>query len=216
VACDSHIDPNQEGIREVKVRTRRRRCPPHSMIPIWFCAGLVPVVELAQRCGLADLVTDQVTLREPRGVNAHLKAPTLVAGMVAGADSIEDMDMMRHGTMTRLFTGVRRPSTRGRFGSATCGSSTRSRHAAGAAGRAHPAAAGGRRGRVRRYRRHSQADLQLYRAGRGVRLHRGEGDQRAAGHDQHPGGGAGDRRDPGYARARPTPPAVPRGWSPTR
>ena len=75
------------------------------------CAGLVPVVELAQRCGLADLVTDRVTLREPGGVNAHLK----VLALVAGADSIEDMDVLRHGAMTRLFTGVRAPSTLGTF-----------------------------------------------------------------------------------------------------
>ena len=35
--------------------------------------------------------------------------PALVAGMVAGADSIEDMDLLRHGGMGRLFTGVRAP-----------------------------------------------------------------------------------------------------------
>jgi hypothetical protein len=35
------------------------------------------------------------------GVNAQLKVPALVAGMVAGADSIEDMDLLRHGGMER-------------------------------------------------------------------------------------------------------------------
>ena len=48
-------------------------------------------------------------------VNAHLKVPALVAGMVAGADSIDDMDVLRHGGMDRLFTGVRAPSTLGTF-----------------------------------------------------------------------------------------------------
>src|SRR5206468_4253374 len=41
--------------------------------------------------------------------------PALVAGMVAGADSIDDMTLLRHGGMDRLFTGVRAPSTLGTF-----------------------------------------------------------------------------------------------------
>jgi len=48
-------------------------------------------------------------------VNADLKVASLVAGMVAGADSIEDMALLRHGAMNRLFTGVRAPSTLGTF-----------------------------------------------------------------------------------------------------
>jgi len=48
-------------------------------------------------------------------VNAHVKVPALVAGMVAGADSIDDMDLLRHGGMDRLFNGVRAPSTLGTF-----------------------------------------------------------------------------------------------------
>ena len=79
------------------------------------CAGLVPVVELAEACGLAGLVGQTLTLREAGGVNAHLKVPALVAGMVAGADSIDDMDLLRHGAMSRLFVGVRAPSTLGTF-----------------------------------------------------------------------------------------------------
>jgi hypothetical protein len=35
--------------------------------------------------------------------------------MVAGADSIDDMDLLRHGGMGRLFTGIRAPSTLGTF-----------------------------------------------------------------------------------------------------
>jgi hypothetical protein len=79
------------------------------------CAGLVPVLGLARSCGLAELVAERLTLRERGGVNARLKVPALVAGMVAGADSIEDMDLLRHGGMGRLFTGVRAPSTLGTF-----------------------------------------------------------------------------------------------------
>jgi hypothetical protein len=46
-------------------------------------------------------------------VNAHLKVPALVAGMAAGADSIDDMDVLRHGAMGTLFGGIRAPSTLG-------------------------------------------------------------------------------------------------------
>jgi len=70
---------------------------------------------LAQRAGLADLVSSVLTLKAIGGVNAHLKVPALVAGMVAGADSIDDMDLLRHGGMDRLFTGIRAPSTLGTF-----------------------------------------------------------------------------------------------------
>jgi hypothetical protein len=79
------------------------------------CAGLAPVLGLAQRAGLQRLVLEHVHLGKPGGVNAHLKIPTLVAGMVAGADSIADMDLLRHGGMGRLFDGVRAPSTLGTF-----------------------------------------------------------------------------------------------------
>ena len=79
------------------------------------CAGLAPVLQLAERAGLQRLVAEHLRLGTPAGVNAHLKVGSLVAGMVAGADSIDDMDLLRHGAMKRLFTGVRAPSTLGTF-----------------------------------------------------------------------------------------------------
>ena len=39
------------------------------------CVGLAPVVALAQRCGLAQLVAGTLTLPARGGVNAHLKVP---------------------------------------------------------------------------------------------------------------------------------------------
>jgi hypothetical protein len=78
-------------------------------------AGLAPTMALAHRAGLGDLVADTLTLKAEGGANAHLKVPALVAGMVAGADSIDDMDRLRHGGMDRLFTGIRAPSTLGTF-----------------------------------------------------------------------------------------------------
>src|SRR5437773_11103770 len=76
-------------------------------------AGLVPVMALAQRAGLGGLVAEHVRPGGECGVNAYLKIPCLVAGMVAGADSIDDMDLLRHGAMPDLFGGIRAPSTLG-------------------------------------------------------------------------------------------------------
>src|ERR1700734_247612 len=76
-------------------------------------AGLVPVMALAQRAGLADLVAEHVRPGGGCGVNACLKVPCLVAGMAAGADSIDDMNLLRHGAMPDLFGGIRAPSTLG-------------------------------------------------------------------------------------------------------
>jgi hypothetical protein len=76
-------------------------------------AGLVPVMALAERARLGDLVAGLVRPGGACGVNADLKVPCLVAGMAAGADSIEDMGLLRHGAMLALFAGVRAPSTLG-------------------------------------------------------------------------------------------------------
>jgi Transposase DDE domain group 1 len=78
-------------------------------------AGLVPVMALAQRAGLGDLAGEHVRIARPCGVNPHLKVSCLVAGMIAGADSIEDMGLLRHGALPALFGGVRAPSTLGSF-----------------------------------------------------------------------------------------------------
>ena len=79
------------------------------------CAGLAPVLTLADRAGLRDLVAKHLTLRGEGAANADVKVASLVAGMVAGADSINDMDLLRHGGMGRLFDEVRAPSTLGTF-----------------------------------------------------------------------------------------------------
>ena len=78
-------------------------------------AGLVPVMALAERAGLEALVRRHVTITAKTGVYPEIKAGCLVAGMAAGADSIEDMDLLRHGAMPDLFGGVRAPSTLGSF-----------------------------------------------------------------------------------------------------
>lgn len=80
--------------------------------------GLVSIVRLAERCGLPELAGD--LLRWKNSVNSAGAAPvakilTLVFGMVAGADSIDDMDRLRHGAMNSAFAGIRAPSTLGSF-----------------------------------------------------------------------------------------------------
>jgi hypothetical protein len=75
--------------------------------------GLVPVMALAERAGLPGLLAEHVRPGGGCGTNAPLKAGCLVAGMAAGADSIDDMGLLRHGAMDVLFGGVRAPSTLG-------------------------------------------------------------------------------------------------------
>ena len=78
-------------------------------------AGLVPVMRLAQDCGLAELVGERVTVAGPCGANTPHKIGCVVAGMIAGADAIDDLDLLRCGGMGELFDGVRAPSTLGSF-----------------------------------------------------------------------------------------------------
>jgi Transposase DDE domain group 1 len=78
-------------------------------------AGLAPVMALAERAGLQALVRRHVTIAAKTGVYPGVKVGCLVAGMAAGADSIDDMDLLRHGAMPDLFDGVRAPSTLGSF-----------------------------------------------------------------------------------------------------
>ncbi len=75
------------------------------------CGGLVAVLALARRCGLGELAGARLTSPVKGGVNAGLK----VAGLAAGADSITDLDLLRHGGLGRVFTGLRAPSTMGTF-----------------------------------------------------------------------------------------------------
>ena len=78
-------------------------------------AGLVPVMMLASKTGLGQLAGERLTVPGHLGANAGLKVTALVAGMVAGADSIDDMALLRHGGLPKLFTGAYAPSTLGSF-----------------------------------------------------------------------------------------------------
>jgi hypothetical protein len=74
-------------------------------------AGLAPALRLAESSGLYDLL-EGLSVPSP---NAGAKTAAVIGGMLAGADSIDDLDLLRHGGMGKLFTGVRAPSTLGTF-----------------------------------------------------------------------------------------------------
>src|ERR687897_1739237 len=80
-------------------------------------AGLVPLLGLAEQTGLAEIITRKVSITTPRiksgAANPAPKLLSVVAGMCAGADSIDDLDMLRAGGMPIVFDGVYAPSTVG-------------------------------------------------------------------------------------------------------
>jgi hypothetical protein len=78
-------------------------------------AGLVPVMALADAAGLRTLTDERLTVATDKGANAGLKVASIVGGMLAGADSIDDMAVLRHGGMSKVFSSAYAPSTLGSF-----------------------------------------------------------------------------------------------------
>ena len=80
------------------------------------CAGLVPVMR-GRSDRAAQLLGDKVHIAAPRiksgSANPAPKLATLIAGMCAGADSIDDLEVVRSGGMNIVFEGVYAPSTVG-------------------------------------------------------------------------------------------------------
>ena len=83
------------------------------------CAGLAPVMGLAEQAGLSELISEKVALRYTKvnsaGVNPAGKLTAIIAGMAAGADSIDDLQVVRSGGMKQVFGGVYAPATLGQF-----------------------------------------------------------------------------------------------------
>ena len=81
------------------------------------CAGLVPVMTLAEQTRLTDLLAEKISITATKiasgAANPAPKLVTLIAGMCAGADSIDDIDVLRSGGMKELFGNVYAPSTIG-------------------------------------------------------------------------------------------------------
>ncbi|MBV6756430.1 IS1380 family transposase [Rhodococcus opacus] len=78
-------------------------------------AGLVPVMALAQASGLLTLADQYLSVPTDKGANAGRKIGSLIGGMVAGADSIADLAILRHGAMGTVFDRPYAPSTLGSF-----------------------------------------------------------------------------------------------------
>lgn len=91
--------------------------PSHTIRPVFddpnlvSSAGLAPTLRLAESAGLYDLLEG---LSVP-SANAAAKTAAVIGGMLAGAKSIDGMDLLRHGGMARLFAELRAPSTLGTF-----------------------------------------------------------------------------------------------------
>lgn len=75
-------------------------------------AGLLPAMELGEAAGLSALVDSLLTVASP---NRGIKVRTLLAGLLAGADSIDDLGVVRAGANDQVLGAVRAPSTMGTF-----------------------------------------------------------------------------------------------------
>jgi len=71
-------------------------------------AGLLAPVSLAQALGLVDLVDTHLTMSGPGSANRGLKTLSVVGAMLAGGDSIEDVDVLRAGGNEALLGSARR------------------------------------------------------------------------------------------------------------
>ena len=80
-------------------------------------AGLVPLLELAEQAQLSRLLDEHVRFTSERitsgAANPTPKLISIIAGMAAGADSIDDLDVVRAGGMKQLFDGVYANATLG-------------------------------------------------------------------------------------------------------
>lgn len=80
-------------------------------------AGLVPVMAVAESTGLASSLGERVDLGTTRvasaGANLEAKLLTVIAGLCCGADSIDEIGMVRSGGHARLFDRVYAPATLG-------------------------------------------------------------------------------------------------------
>ena len=180
------------------------------------CAGLVPVLDLAEQAGLSGLVASKVTLRTTRvrsaGANPAGKVTAIVAGMAAGADCIDDLEVIRSGGMSQLFAGVYAATTLGQFlREFTFGHSRQ----LASVSRAHLVALIGRTGCLPGIAERCFVDIDsllrpVYGHGQAGRQLRAHQDRLEAGatagpvpvgdHDQHRRRGPDDRRDPAARR----------------
>jgi hypothetical protein len=110
------FDCDAKGISEVKLsHTLAATSVAFDDPNLVSSAGLVPALGLAESAGLAQLAGEHLSVPTDKGANAGMKVASLVAGMVASADCIDDMALLRHGGMGRLCDRAYAPSTLGSF-----------------------------------------------------------------------------------------------------
>src|SRR6187200_2271248 len=80
-------------------------------------AGLVPLLGLAEQTRLPAIIAETVSITTSRiksgAANPAPKLLGVIAGMCAGADSIDDLEVLRAGGMPILFDAVYAPTTLG-------------------------------------------------------------------------------------------------------
>jgi hypothetical protein len=73
-------------------------------------AALVPMLQLAEQAGLSQLLDRHVRFVDERvksgAANSTSKLTSIIAEMAAGADSIDDLDVIRSGGMNALRRGL--------------------------------------------------------------------------------------------------------------
>jgi hypothetical protein len=84
------------------------------------CAGLVPVMELAAQTGGVEPARGARGVPGSERIRSGAANPTpnltsIIGGMAAGADSIDDLDVIRAGGMKKPFDAVSAPATMGIF-----------------------------------------------------------------------------------------------------
>ena len=135
-----------------------------------------------------------------KGANAGSKVASLVAGMVAGADCIDDMALLRHGGMGRVFARAYAPSTLGSFLRAFTFGHVRqldavaSRFLAGSGRPGHAVASPASTTLAIVDVDDTVVEVHGYaKQGAGFGYYPGARAERVAGHREHQAGGAGDR-----------------------
>src|SRR3954466_7457136 len=118
--CQRPDPANPQKALRVKLPDRWSRATPvFDDENLVSCAGLVPLMGLAEQAGLSALIEDKVRFKTSRvasaGANPAGKLTSIIAGIAADADSIDDLNVIRSGGMPRLFGGVYAPATLGQF-----------------------------------------------------------------------------------------------------
>jgi hypothetical protein len=110
------MSPEPEGICRVKASHKLSAVAvsfdEDNLVPN---GGLIAPAMLAQKLGIAEAVDERVRLNrdQPGAANSGAKAATVIGAMLAGADSIDDCDVLRAGAAPELFDDIRAPSTIG-------------------------------------------------------------------------------------------------------